>query len=244
MVYKIILLRHGQSQFNSASLFCGWLDVPLSTRGELQAQQAGELLIKNNINPDILYTSKLRRTCQTGYIITKTLEKEYIDVKRSWKLNERHYGSLQGRDKSQVLQEVGEEKYMFWRRDYNGIPPLNIGENSGIDERYNDCENIPRGESLKMVVKRLEPYLKEEIFQDLIKGKIPLIIAHGSSCRSILKILKNINENDIKKLNIPNAIPLILELNENFELISETYLDEEEAKKRAEAVAKEGFTKK
>lgn len=246
---SIILIRHGQSQFNSSSKFCGWLDVPLSEKGEQQALQAGQLIqtMLPDFKPDLLFTSKLRRSSQTGYLITKVLGREYIDVERTWRLNERHYGALQGRDKSEVLKEVGEEKYMFVRRDFKGVPPLlhsRNDENSGIDDRYDGEALIPLGESLEMVIQRLEPYLVENVIEKLKQGRRPLIIAHGSTCRSILKILQDISNEDIKKVNIPNAIPILLEFgnaDEDWVFKGFRYLDEEEAKRRAADVAKEGF---
>ncbi|KAH3684893.1 hypothetical protein WICPIJ_004136 [Wickerhamomyces pijperi] len=245
---SIILLRHGQSQFNSSSKFCGWLDVPLSEKGQLQAQQAGQLILSTlpEYTPDLLITSKLRRSAQTGYLLSQVLQREYMDVDRTWRLNERHYGALQGRDKSEVLKEVGEKQYMYIRRDFHGVPPLlhcRADPNSGIDDRYDGEGEVPLGESLEMVIKRLQPYL-ESVIDRMKQGRRPLIVAHGSTCRSILKILKKISDEDIKDVNIPNAIPILLEFgdaSENWEFKGFRYLDEEEAKERAAAVAKEGF---
>lgn len=241
----LIILRHGQSEFNNLNKFCGWLDAKLTAKGKEQAKFAANLIRQENLYPKIIFTSKLTRTIQTGNIILEELDRLWIDFHKTWRLNERHYGALQNRDKSKVREEVGDEKYMYWRRAYDGVPPLieKGVEGSAIDERYKYVlDEVPRGESLHMVVDRLKPYLMNEIKQELIKRDCVLIVAHGSACRSILKILKNICDEDIKNINFPNAIPLIMELNEKMELIKdEYYLDPEIAKKRAEAVAKEGF---
>jgi len=243
----LIILRHGQSEFNNLNKFCGWLDAKLTTKGKDQAKFAANLIKEHGLKPKILFTSKLSRTAQTGNIILEEIDRLWIDVKRSWRLNERHYGALQGCDKSEIRNKVGDEKYMYWRRAYNGCPPLieKNQESSAIDDRYKYVlDEVPRGESLHMVVDRLNPYLMADIKNELIKRDVVLIVAHGSACRSILKIIKGISDEDIKNINVPNAVPLIMELDENMKLIKdEYYLDPEIAKERAAAVAREGFNK-
>lgn len=242
----LIILRHGQSEFNNLNKFCGWIDAKLTEKGKEQAKFASNLIKQQGLKPKILFTSKLTRTAQTGNIILEELDRLWIDVSRSWRLNERHYGALQGKDKSSVRAQVGDEQYMYWRRAYNGCPPLIAKEEVGtsaIDDRYKYVlDEVPRGESLHMVVERLTPYLYGDIKKELNERGCVLVVAHGSACRSILKLIKEISDEDIKDINIPNAIPLVMELDEDMKLIKdEYYLDPKIAKERADAVAKEGF---
>lgn len=243
MTHTLILMRHGQSQLNNASTFCGWLDAVLSDKGQSQAQQAAHLIQDSQLAPDIIFTSKLTRTCQTAKIIMETLNREWIDVAKSWRLNERHYGALQGRVKSEVLQELGEEEYMRIRRAYDGVPPLVLDNDQSVDDRYKDVINeLPRGESLQMVEKRLEPYLHGCIAEQLKLNKTVLIVAHGSSVRSILKLVRELSEDEIKEVNIPNGIPMVLKLDDNLRSMGkEEYLDPEVAHRMAEEVKNEGF---
>lgn len=238
-------MRHGQSEFNNLNIFCGWLDAHLTPKGQDQARSSAELIKQFDLIPDHVFTSKLTRTCQTARIIMEQLDREWIDVDKSWRLNERHYGALQGRDKSQVLAELGEEEYMHVRRAYDGVPPLveHEGDRS-LDDRYKDVlKELPKGESLQMVIERLEPYLKSQVLPVLQSGKTVLIVAHGSTVRAVLKVVKGLSEEEIKNVNIPNGIPMCLEVDDHLRSIGrDFYLDPEDAKKRAAEVAKEGFS--
>ncbi|CCH45441.1 phosphoglycerate mutase [Wickerhamomyces ciferrii] len=241
----LIILRHGQSEFNNLNKFCGWLDAKLTDKGKEQAKFASNLIKSSNLKPNYIFTSKLTRTIQTGNLILEDLDRQWIDVTRSWRLNERHYGALQGCDKSEIRSQVGDEQYMFWRRAYDGIPPLieKDQEASAIDERYKyEIDEVPKGESLHMVVDRLKSLLYGDILKKLIERDVVLVVAHGSACRSILKLIKKISDEDIKDINIPNAIPLVMNVDDDLNLIGdEYYLDPEIAKERAAAVAKEGW---
>ncbi|ANZ76410.1 BA75_03853T0 [Komagataella pastoris] len=242
--YTIILVRHGQSQWNRSDKFCGWKDVHLSTEGARQAEYSGRLIRESGIIPTVLHTSRLTRSCQTGNIILEQLNRQYIDIYRSWRLNERHYGALQGRFKSDVLKEVGKEKYMEWRRAYEGCPPLL--EEADHDDRYKDVDQseLPRGESLKMVLERFLPYVNGVLIPLLEKdpSEIPLLSVHGSIVRALLKHWFSISDEDISGLNIPNAIPLVITLDKNFRPIGEyRYLDPQSAYVEANKVAHQGF---
>jgi 2,3-bisphosphoglycerate-dependent phosphoglycerate mutase len=243
MTGTLILMRHGQSKLNNASMFCGWLDAPLSFKGESQARAAAELIQDAELIPDIIFTSKLTRTCQTAKIIMETLNREWIDVVKTWRLNERHYGALQGRIKSEVLEELGEDEYMHIRRAYDGVPPLVKDNDQSVDDRYKDVlGELPRGESLQMVEQRLTPYLTTHILEQLKLNKTVLIVAHGSSVRAILKVVKSLSEEEIKEVNIPNGIPMVIKLDYKMNCIgTEKYLDPAVAHKMAEEVKNEGF---
>jgi 2,3-bisphosphoglycerate-dependent phosphoglycerate mutase len=248
MVHKIILIRHGQSEFNDQNLFCGWRDVNLTAKGIQQAKSASQLLKQANIRPELIFTSRLKRSIQTGDIIKRTLGLEDVECVRSWRLNERHYGQLQGHSKSEVLAKVGKEQYMYWRRDINGIPPLETEVSEEIKEKYKDefpdGTGIPRGESLKMVIERLKELLFGEIQRNVMAGKTVLVVAHGSTVRATLVLLKKItDEEEIKSLNIPNSMPLVIELDDNFNFLNEYYLDPANAALESKRVANEGFGK-
>ncbi|EDK43493.1 2,3-bisphosphoglycerate-dependent phosphoglycerate mutase [Acetobacter pasteurianus] len=250
-IHKLIILRHGESQWNHENKFCGWIDIPLTDKGKDEAKYAGELLKQNNLSPDILYTSKLIRSIETGFIILKVLGKPWVDHIKSWRLNERHYGQYQGRDKHQVFQELGsdKEKFQFIRRDYHGTPPLiPLDENDpSIDEKYNDLLNqniLPRGESLSMVMDRLIPFFKYEIMdhQMVQLNKTVLIVTHGSVVRSLIKYLNKVSDEDISKINVPTGVPLVFELDDRGELVKPYYyLDKEKAEKGMEKVKNEGL---
>lgn len=243
MSHTLLVMRHGQSQLNNSSTFCGWLDAPLSSKGKAQAQQAAELIREANLTPEVIFTSKLTRTCQTAKVIMETWGKEWTDVIKTWRLNERHYGALQGRLKSEVFTELGEERYMYIRRAYDGVPPLVEENDQSVDERYKQViDELPRGESLRMVEQRLEPYLFKQILEQVNLNKTVLIIAHGSSVRAILKLLKGLSEEEIKEVNIPNGIPMMIKVDNDLRMVGkEQYLDPEVAHAMAEDVRNEGF---
>ena len=243
---KLILLRHGQSQWNAKNLFTGWVDVALSSQGEAEAKRAGELLKEKNLLPDLLHTSLLTRAIHTAEIALGACERKWIPVSRSWRLNERHYGALQGKDKASTLKEYGEEQFKLWRRSFDTPPPAIADSDQysqASDIRYKDLgPDLPKAECLKDVVKRLMPYLDNEIASDLRQGKTVLVVAHGNSIRAIAKHLACISDNDIAEVNIPTGIPLLYRFDDDFEPIIKEgeYLDPEAAKESIAAVANQG----
>jgi len=243
---NLILLRHGQSQWNAKNLFTGWVDVALSSQGEAEAKRAGELLKEKNLLPDVLHTSLLTRAIHTAEIALGACERKWIPVSRSWRLNERHYGALQGKDKAATLKEYGEEQFKLWRRSFDTPPPA-IADSDQYsqagDIRYKDLgPDLPKTECLKDVVKRLMPYLDNEIAKDLRQAKTVLVVAHGNSIRAIVKHLACISDNDIAEINIPTGIPLLYRFDDDFEPIVKEgeYLDPEAAKESIAAVANQG----
>ena len=243
---KLILLRHGQSQWNAKNLFTGWVDVALSSQGEAEAKRAGELLKEKNLFPDVLHTSLLTRAIHTAEIALGACERKWIPVSRSWRLNERHYGALQGKDKASTLKEYGEEQFKLWRRSFDTPPPAIADSDQysqASDIRYKDLgPDLPKAECLKDVVKRLMPYLDNEIAKDLRQGKTVLVVAHGNSIRAIVKHLACISDSDIAEVNIPTGIPLLYRFDDDFEPIIKEgeYLDPEAAKESIAAVANQG----
>jgi 2,3-bisphosphoglycerate-dependent phosphoglycerate mutase len=245
MTSTLILLRHGNSDWNQKNLFTGWVDVRLSEQGVAEAKRAGELLAESGLKADILYTSVLSRAIQTADLALDVADRLWIPVKRSWRLNERHYGALQGKDKAQTLEEYGPEKFQEWRRSFDVPPPplADDAEYSQVhDERYANIDGeIPRTESLKLVIDRLLPYWHSDITVDLAAGKTVLVTAHGNSLRAMVKHLDGISDEDIAELNIPTGIPLVYELDDNFEPVKPgAYLDPEAAAAGAAAVAAQG----
>lgn len=245
MTYKLILLRHGNSDWNQKNLFTGWVDVRLSEQGVGEAKRAGELLAASGLKPTILYTSLLTRAIQTANLALEEADRLWIPVKRSWRLNERHYGSLQGLDKAETLAQYGEEKFMTWRRSFDVPPPVldDDAEYSQVhDERYAGIDGeIPRTESLKIVIDRMLPYWESDIIPSLEAGETVLVTAHGNSLRALVKHLDGISDDAIAELNIPTGIPLVYELDENFTPVRPgEYLDPEAAAAGAAAVAAQG----
>ena len=246
MSYKLILLRHGESEWNAKNLFTGWVDVALSDKGRAEAARGGQLLKEANLLPDVLHTSLLTRAINTADIALASADVVGIPIKRSWRLNERHYGALQGKDKAATLKEYGAEQFQLWRRSFD-VPPPPIADDDQYsqknDPKYaNLDEPLPKTECLKDVVARVIPYLNDEIKSDLVSGKVVLITAHGNSIRAIVKYLDDISDTDIAGVNIPTGIPLLYELNESFKPITKggRYLDPEAAKASIEAVANQG----
>ncbi|WP_346845476.1 phosphoglyceromutase [uncultured Rothia sp.] len=245
MTYKLILLRHGQSEWNEKNLFTGWVDVPLTAKGMEEASRGGQMLKDRDILPDVVHTSLQRRAINTANLALDSADRLWIPVKRSWRLNERHYGALQGKDKSQIREQYGEEQFMQWRRSYD-VPPPAIEDDDDFsqanDPRYAHVENAPRTECLKDVLERMLPYWESEIQPDLKEGKTVLVAAHGNSLRALVKNLDGISDDDISGLNIPTGIPLYYELDENFKPLHAggEYLDPEAAKIAIAAVANQG----
>ena len=243
---KLILLRHGESEWNSKNLFTGWVDVSLSAKGIQEAGRAGQLLKQEGLLPDILHTSLLRRAISTAQIALENCDRHWIPVKRSWRLNERHYGALQGKDKAQTLAQYGEAQFKLWRRSFD-VPPPAISDDDQYsqakDFRYKDLgADLPKTECLKDVVNRLLPYLLGEITDDLNAGKLVLVVAHGNSIRAIVKHIDCISDEDIAEVNIPTGIPLLYEFDAKFEPLVKggRYLDPEAAAKSIAAVANQG----
>jgi 2,3-bisphosphoglycerate-dependent phosphoglycerate mutase len=244
MTYKLILLRHGESDWNAKNLFTGWVDVPLSEKGVSEAKHGGELLKEKGILPDVVHTSLLRRAINTANLSLDAADRLWIPVKRSWRLNERHYGALQGMNKSEARQEFGDEKFKEYRRSYDVPPPeIELGTqwSQDSDPRYAG-EPIPRAEALKQVLDRALPYWESDIVPDLKAGKTVMVAAHGNSLRAIVKYLDGLTEAEISELNLPTGIPLFYELDENLKPLHKggEYLDPEAAAAGAAAVANQG----
>ncbi|MCS5721098.1 phosphoglyceromutase [Herbiconiux sp. CPCC 203407] len=243
--YTLILLRHGNSEWNQKNLFTGWVDVDLSEQGVGEATRAGELLAASGTLPDVLYTSRLTRAIRTAELALAEAGRSWIDVKRSWRLNERHYGALQGKDKAQTLAEYGPEQFQTWRRSFD-VPPPPIDDADPYsqvgDPRYADLgDDVPRTECLKDVIERMLPYWESDIQPDLALGKTVLVTAHGNSLRALVKHLDGISDDDIAELNIPTGIPLVYKLDESFVPVGPAeYLDPEAAAAGAAAVAAQG----
>ena len=248
MTHTLILLRHGNSEWNAKNLFTGWVDVRLSDLGKQEAARAGELLAASGLKPDIQYTSLLTRAIQTANIALDVADRAWLPVKRSWRLNERHYGSLQGLNKAETLAKYGEEQFMEWRRSFD-VPPPPLDDDSEWsqvgDERYASIDGeVPRTESLKIVIERMLPYWESEIVPDLQSGKTVLVTAHGNSLRGLVKHLDDIPDDEIAALNIPTGIPLVYELDDAMRPVGPgEYLDPEAAAAGAAAVAAQGAKK-
>jgi 2,3-bisphosphoglycerate-dependent phosphoglycerate mutase len=243
---KLILLRHGESEWNAKNLFTGWVDVRLSALGETEAKRGGALLKEKGLLPDVLHTSLLRRAIHTAQLALDECDRHWIPVHRTWRLNERHYGALQGKDKKETLATYGEEQFKLWRRSFD-VPPPPIEDNDQFsqarDLRYKDLgAEMPRTECLKDVVNRLLPYLNNEIAADLRTGKTVLVAAHGNSIRAIVKHLACISDAEIAEVNIPTGIPLLYTFDDEFEPVVKMgeYLDPIAAKAAIEAVANQG----
>jgi len=244
MVYKLVLLRHGESDWNAKNLFTGWVDVPLSEKGVEEAIHGGTLLSEAGILPDIVHTSLLRRAISTANLALDKADRHWIPVKRSWRLNERHYGALQGMNKKEIRERYGDEQFMQWRRSYD-IPPPPIEPGStwsqDQDPRYAG-EPIPLTECLKDVLERALPYWEAEIVPDLREGRTVLVAAHGNSLRAIVKHLDGISDEAIAGLNLPTGIPLYYELDDDLSPVTKggTYLDPDAAAAAIAAVANQG----
>lgn len=245
MTNKLILLRHGQSEWNQKNLFTGWVDVRLTEQGRSEAARAGELLSESGVLPDVLHTSVLSRAIQTANLALDSADRLWIPVERSWRLNERHYGALQGLDKAETLQKYGEQQFMEWRRSYDTPPPVldDASEwSQANDPRYAAIDgDRPRTECLKDVVERLVPYWEQRILPDLNAGKTVLVTAHGNSLRALVKHLERISDEDIAGLNIPTGMPLVYDIAADGSPASAgEYLDPEAAAAGAAAVANQG----
>ena len=246
MTSQLILLRHGESEWNALNLFTGWVDVRLSEKGIAEASRGGKLLAERGLLPEVVHTSLLRRAIHTSQLALDACDRHWIPVRRSWRLNERHYGALQGKDKKAILAEYGEEQFQLWRRSFD-VPPPPIDDSDkysqSADPRYADLGSaMPRTECLKDVIARMIPYWESEIIPDLKAGKVVLVTAHGNSLRALVKHLDGISDADIAGLNIPTGIPLLYELNSDFTPVKTggEYLDPEAAAEAITAVANQG----
>ena len=243
----LVLLRHGESEWNSKGLFTGWVDVGLSSTGDGEAAAGGRLLADAGLRPAIVHTSVLTRAIQTADRALAEAGLSWLPVARSWRLNERHYGALQGKDKAQTRQEFGDEQFMLWRRSYD-VPPPPLADDDPLsqagDPRYAHLppELLPRTECLKDVLHRMLPYWYDAIVPDLAAGRTVLVAAHGNSLRALVKHLDGIGDSEIAGLNIPTGIPLVYELDGAFRPVSPggRYLDPQAAAAAAEAVKNQG----
>jgi 2,3-bisphosphoglycerate-dependent phosphoglycerate mutase len=244
-MYKVVLVRHGESEWNKLNLFTGWTDVDLSEKGFQEAHEGAKVLKEQGYTFDIAFTSVLKRALRTLGIILEELDLLWIPIEKSWRLNERHYGALQGLNKAETAEKYGAEKVKIWRRSYD-VPPPALEENDerypGKDRRYADMDkkDIPLTESLKLTVDRFLPYWHGTIAPAIKSGKRVIIAAHGNSLRSLVKYLDNISDNDIVELNIPTGVPLVYELDKDLKPIKHYYLGDQEAINAAiNAVAKQ-----
>ncbi len=249
-MYKLVLLRHGESVWNKENRFTGWTDVDLSEKGVNEAHEAGKLMREEGYDFDIAYTSVLKRAIRTLWISLDEMDRMWIPVVRNWRLNERHYGDLQGYNKAEMAAKVGDEQVLVWRRSYD-IPPPELTPDDprypGKDRRYANLpdRDLPKTESLKLTVDRMLPYWHEVISKSILEGKRVLVAAHGNSLRALVKYLDNIPDDQIVKLNIPTGVPLVYELDEDLKPIRHYYLGDQEAIKAAQqAVANQGKAKK
>lgn len=243
---KVVLLRHGESLWNKENRFTGWTDVDLSEKGMNEAREAGKILKKEGYIFDTAFTSVLKRAIRTLWMVLDEMDLMWIPVQRSWRLNERHYGALQGLNKSEMAAKYGEEQVHIWRRSYNICPPALEKTDDrfpGKDPRYKELsvKDLPLTESLELTVKRFLPYWKEDITPFLKKDKKVLIAAHGNSLRALVKHLDNIPEEEIVKLNIPTGVPLVYELDKTLKPVRHYYLGDQDAIAKAmQAVANQG----
>ena len=251
---RLVLLRHGESVWNEQGLFTGWVDVGLSERGLAEAESAGRMLSSQGLLPDVVHTSVLVRSIRTAELALAAAEREWIQVRRSWRLNERHYGALQGKSKEQTRVEFGDEQFMLWRRSYDvPPPPLPPGSefDPSLDPRYAElpADALPASECLKDVLERVLPYWYDSIVPDLHAGKVVLVAAHGNSLRALVKHLDRIPESEIAELNIPTGVPLLYELDGGMLPVgrvdprfgvSGTYLDPDAASVSIEGVRAQG----
>ena len=246
MTYNLVLLRHGESEWNQKNLFTGWVDVPLTDKGREEGIRAGELLREHDLLPDVLHTSLLKRAILTAQITLESADRSWIPTTRSWRLNERHYGALQGKNKKEIRDEYGEDQFMEWRRSFSTPPPPldDASEWSQVrEERYaNLGDALPRTECLSDVIVRLLPYWYDAIVPDLQRGRTVLVAAHGNSLRALIKHLEGISDEEITGLNVPTGIPLHYELDESFGPVGGAgrYLDPEAADAAIGAVADQG----
>ena len=242
---KLVLVRHGQSEWNASNQFTGWYDVALTDKGRAEAVRAGEMMVEAGLEPTILYTSLLRRAINTAHMALDVADRLWIPVVRDWRLNERHYGALQGLNKAETKEKYGDDQFMMWRRSYD-TPPPELEDDSPYsqagDPRYANVENVPKTECLQDVEKRLIPYFEAEILPRLKNGETVMVAAHGNTLRAMLLYLDGITPEDIAEVNVPTGIPLVYEFDADGKVQNPggTYLDPEAAAAGAAAVANQG----
>lgn len=247
--YRLVLVRHGESSWNKENRFTGWTDVPLTSRGEEEARIGGKALLQKEFQFDIVYTSMLKRAINTMSLILSELKQDSLPIVKHWRLNERHYGALQGLNKAETAAKHGDEKVHIWRRSYD-IPPPELEKNDprcpSNDHRYAHVPRdiLPRTECLKDCVGRVLPFWYDHIAADILRNKQVLVVAHGNSLRGLIKHLDNISDKDIVSLNIPTGVPLVYHLDENLKPTKHYYLmDDKELKAKIEAVANQAKVK-
>lgn len=243
---KLVIVRHGESEWNRLNLFTGWSDVDLSAKGMKEARQAGRTLKENGLDFDVCYTSYLKRAIHTLNLILEEMDREWLPVIKSYKLNERHYGALQGLNKSETAEKYGEEQVKIWRRSYSVKPPIldeTSIQNPKNQEQYRGInkDKLPLCESLEDTIKRVVPYFNKNIRKDMLDGKNVLIAAHGNSIRSLVKYFENLSEEEILEVNIPTGIPLVYEFDNDFNVLEKYYLgNEEEINAKIKSVENQG----
>lgn len=248
-MHRLVLIRHGESTWNHENRFTGWTDVDLTEKGVSEAQAGGRLLAEEGFRFDLCYTSVLKRGIRTLWLVLDELDQMWLPVERTWRLNERHYGALQGLNKAETAEKHGADQVLIWRRSYDIPPPpleLDDPQHPAHDERYAglDPDQLPAGESLKCTVERFLPLWHETIAPQIRAGKRVLIVAHGNSLRALVKYLDSISDEEIVELNIPTGIPLLYDLDESLKPLGHRYLgDPEAARKAAEAVARQAQKK-
>jgi 2,3-bisphosphoglycerate-dependent phosphoglycerate mutase len=249
MALQLVLVRHGESQWNKENRFTGWVDVDLSEKGRAEAAQAGRLLAQEGFQFDLAYTSVLKRAIRTLWLALDAMDSMYLPVTTSWRLNERHYGALQGLDKIETAKKYGDEQVKIWRRSYDTPPPLLSDEELEKqlrEKRFQSIprEDFPRGETLKTTLDRLLPFWQGEIAPRVLKGERVLVVAHGNSLRALIQHLEGISKDDIMELNVPTGTPLVYELDAQLKVLSKRYLgDPDEIARAQAAVAAQGKSK-
>ncbi len=246
---KLVLVRHGQSEWNKLNLFTGWTDVGLTEQGVSEAIEGGKLLRENGYDFDVVYTSYLKRAIHTMNYVLRELDREWLPVYKTWRLNERHYGALQGLNKAETAEKFGQEQVKKWRRSFDIMPPAlekNDDRNPAnqIQYRCENAEELPLTESLKETIERALPYFEERIKPDMLAGKRVLVVAHGNSIRSLVKYFDKMSNEEIMGVNIPTGVPLVYEFDEDFNVLKKYYLgDEDELKAKIEAVKNQASVK-
>ena len=246
---KLVLIRHGESEWNKLNLFTGWTDVGLSEKGIIEANEAGFLLKENNFDFDVCYCSYLKRAINTLNIVLERMERQWLPVIKTWKLNERHYGALQGLNKAETAEKYGEEQVKLWRRSFDVPPPALDKDDKRCPHnqapyRNVDKSELPYNESLKDTIERVIPYYEEVIKKDMLDGKRVLITAHGNSLRALVKYLDNLTDEEIISVNIPTGIPLVYEFDDNFKVTNKYYLgNQDEINAKINSVANQAKKK-
>ena len=245
---KLVLIRHGESQWNKENRFTGWKDVDLSEQGFKEAAAAGEALKEAGFDFDVCYTSYLKRAIHTLNGVLDKMDRDWLPVNKAWELNERHYGALQGLNKAETAKKYGDEQVKIWRRSFD-VPPMSLEESDERNPAKHDAyrnvtAKLPLCESLKDTIARVVPYFEGVIKPEMVDGKRVIIAAHGNSLRALVKYLENISDEDILEVNIPTGIPLVYELDDNFKVVSKAYLGDMEAiKAKMDSVANQGKAK-